>query len=535
MKNDPKQIWEEYQKGVQFNTGINLYENIEKNTKFYHGDQWSGVSASSIELPVVNVFKLAIDYFTAMLVSDDVGVSVTIPSDVETGEMNDPEAQAKREQTKEALASITSKGITEVIEQTKFKQKLRKVVKNGAIDGDTYAYWYYEPDLYKHQKYKGGIKCELIKGTNVIFGNPALNSVEGQPYIIVAMKLLTDEVKKMVKDKDRDQVVSDNEDYTNLERDAQSVTNYTTVLCKFYMEGGSVKFIKSVQNLILKEEVDTKCEYYPIAKFTWSEMENNYHGVSPLTPLRYNQISINKLYMMVNEFLKKVAFPKMIYNRQLLPNGISNKIEALGVDGDPREAVFVVTSGASLPPNIKDHILDLIDKTKATLGVYDVALGNVRPENTSAIIALQKSAAQPLELQRLDLYQFVEDSVRIIIDLMTSYYGIREVEFEVQGVKSTIPFNYADMNTLHMSYRVDVGASYAWSDATQIQTIDNLYNKQVIPDPITYLEQLPEGVVKDRGKIIEAIKRVQAQQQAVAQFNSQIQGQMPALNQLPQV
>lgn len=530
-KHDPKTIWDEYQKGVDFNTHIDLYDNIEKNTRFYHGDQWNGVSAPSIELPVVNVFKPAIDYFTAMLVSDDVGVSVSIPSEPN----NSAEQQEARDNTKEALGYITSNGIEQVFEQTKFKQKLRKIIKNGALDGDAYMYFYFEPKMFPHQIYKGGIKAEIIKNTNVIFGNPALNSVEGQPFIIVAQKMPTSEVKMMVSEKERDKIKADNEDYTTLEQDAQSVVDYTTVLCKFYKEENSVYYVKSTQEVIIKDAVNTKCEYYPIAKFTWNEMENCYHGVSPLSSLRYNQIAINKLYMMVNEFTKKVAFPKMIYNKQLLPNGLSNRVEALGIDGDPREAVFVVTSGASLPSNIKDHILDLIDKTKATLGVYDVALGNVRPENTSAIIALQKSAAQPLELQRLDLYQFVEDSVRIIIDIMTSYYGKRNVEFEVEGVKATIPFDYADMNNLHMTYTVDVGSSYYWSELTQIQTIDNLFNKQIIPDPITYLEQLPDGVVKNKSKIIQAIKKFQSDQQALAQMNSQIQGQMPALNQVPQV
>ena len=57
-------------------------------------------------------------------------------------------------------------------------------------------------------------------------------------------------------------------------------------------------------------------------------------------------------------------------------------------------------------------------------------LGNVRPDNTSAIIAVQQAAAVPLELQKRAFYQFVEDYVRVMIEIMSVDYGTRIVNVD---------------------------------------------------------------------------------------------------------
>ncbi|MFR1356156.1 MAG: hypothetical protein ACLSBB_02370 [Ruthenibacterium lactatiformans] len=72
----------------------------------------------------------------------------------------------------------------------------------------------------------------------------------------------------------------------------------------------------------------------------------------------------------------------------------------------------------------------VIEYTRDTMGASDAALGNVTPDNTSAIIAVQKATSMPLELQRQDFYCFVEDSVRIWMDMMAQNYGVRMVRMK---------------------------------------------------------------------------------------------------------
>ena len=72
----PKAIWDEYSNGQTYNQSQGLYETVEKNEKFYLGDQWDGVNAPNLMKPVFNLIKRVCTYYTAMIVSDNVGVNI---------------------------------------------------------------------------------------------------------------------------------------------------------------------------------------------------------------------------------------------------------------------------------------------------------------------------------------------------------------------------------------------------------------------------------------------------------------------------
>lgn len=76
IKKKPKEIRAEYEKAKAFNQQINLYDTVEKNENFYAGEQWKGVNAPDLDKPVFNILKRVISYFIAMLVSDDIAVSI---------------------------------------------------------------------------------------------------------------------------------------------------------------------------------------------------------------------------------------------------------------------------------------------------------------------------------------------------------------------------------------------------------------------------------------------------------------------------
>jgi hypothetical protein len=290
---------------------------------------------------------------------------------------------------------------------------------------------------------------------------------------------------------------------------------------------------------------------YPVVGMSWRRIKDSYHGESPLTSQIQNQIVINKYYMMLNEFMKKLSFPKLLFDKTKIA-AWSNKVEAIGVNGNPHDAIASSSPTMQMSQQDMQYVQDLIEKTKESMGVYDVALGNAAPDNTSAIIALQKTASQPLELQKMDYFQVVEDCVRVILALMASNYGERNKQMKVpmnpeeiqvmntmnqpplgmpmgmgeppvtEGTSSgmvdiEVPFNYADFTPDNMDLIIDVGASAYWSELMQIQSADNMYQLGIIPDPITYLEQIPNGVVKSKKGIIEAIKKKQAEQQMMMQ------------------
>lgn len=526
MKKTPQEVWSEYQSGIDYHTQIDIYETVEMNQKFVNGDQWGGVLAPDIEKPVVNVLAPAVEWYNAMLVSDDIAISCDL-DEVTTG---NPVQDNANKLNNQAMESIVIKSIEDIFEQTKYKQKLRLFCRNASIDGGAYKHWWFNTKKNTDKEYKGCVDVEIIDNVNVIFGNPADTDEQAQPYIILAAKLPTDQVKEMAK-KHATEIHEDWDDMTNLEEGARTQAKYTTVLTRFWKEDGIVWFCKSTQNVELKSPTSLGVKLYPISKMNWKTLKNAYQGVSKISEVIPNQIMINKAYMMMNEFTKKMAFPKIIYNKMLI-EGWSNKVEALGVDGDPRDSVVSVTPTVSFNDQLLVYVDKLIAETKQTLGLQDVSLGNVNPENTSAIIALQKTAAQPLELQRLELYSSIEQDVRIIVELMATNYGVRPVQIETEQGGGQIMFDFADLSWEAFKMNVEVGQAYYWSNVTQVQTLDNMYRQGIIPNAITYLEQLPNGTVKNRDEIIKA---VMAQQEMVQQQQMAQQPQVPKAPGLPVV
>ena len=76
-------IWKEYQNGVSYNNGLELYDKIKKNENFYSGNQWEGVNAPNMDKPVFNILKRVINYFIANLVSDKIGIHFSLINRVE--------------------------------------------------------------------------------------------------------------------------------------------------------------------------------------------------------------------------------------------------------------------------------------------------------------------------------------------------------------------------------------------------------------------------------------------------------------------
>jgi hypothetical protein len=185
--------------------------------------------------------------------------------------------------------------------------------------------------------------------------------------------------------------------------------------------------------------------------------------------------------------------------------------------------------------------------TKDTLGINDVSLGNTNADNTSAIIAVQKSAAIPLENPKSNLYQWIEDIGDILFDMMGTYYGLRPLPMEVptpvptgqvdpetgeeimdtQLQKQIISYDFSKLKELWLNVRADVGESSYWSEVASNQTLTNLLAGGHI-DIIEFLERSSDELIPQKEELITQLKNKmeQAQQQAAQQQQAQQEQQM---------
>ncbi|MBQ9709493.1 MAG: hypothetical protein IJV67_02605 [Clostridia bacterium] len=503
----PERIFTEYREGINYKQNNEIFDTVRKNENFFIGKQWEGVNAPNMDKPVFNILKRVTNFFIANLVSDDIGIRLK--------QFGVPE----EEKQKIYMAGIRSE-IEQIHERSSFNKKMRSVVRDAAVTGDGAMHYYFDPQIKTGRPDEEGmVTCEVISSTDVIFGNPMSADVQSQPYIIIAVRRTRDSVIEELIAKGMtehiDKVVADEADNPNTQADDDNYSNKVTVLLKYFKQQGKVYFTKVIKNFVIQTVAETGMSLYPLAYMNWEARRNSMHGVGVVDGLIPNQIAINKLGAMANHFIKQQAFPRIIYNESLLPGGWKGGMAPIACKGDPQAVVGRANVASDMSEFVPLFFEKFIETTKELMGASDASLGNVKPENTSAIIAVQKSTTVPLELVKQEYHQFIEDGVRIIIDMMGAYYGKRQmIVTDDNGDETLQSYDFGKLTDTVLTLNVDIGATAYWQEMTDVGTLDNLKTAGVIDD-LTYVESLPAHVIPNRAKIVEKVKeRVEAAEQA---------------------
>ena len=297
----------------------------------------------------------------------------------------------------------------------------------------------------------------------------------------------------------------------------------------------TVHVTKATRSAIIYEDVDTGLSLYPIAWGNWEKQKNQYHGRALVTGLIPNQIFINTMFATAFRHMQLMAFPKTVYNADLISAWTNEVGQAIGVHGlQPGQNISAVAYNLQ-PAEMSNQIFLLIDKamtyTKECLGATDVQMGNVKPDNTSAIMVLQTNSEVPLENVRSNLFEWVEDCGAILLDMKGTYYGKRPVlmdrEFKElvtgpDGVPRLDPmtgmmqeqtivrkvveeFDFSVFKHLALNLRVDVGATTYYSEIAMTQTLDNLRQDGTL-DVIQYLERIPDKLIPKKQELIDELR-----------------------------
>lgn len=527
----PQNVYKLYDKGVQFNTQIGLYDTVEKNENFFIGKQWEGVEANGLPTPVFNFLKRVTLFQIATISSDNISMQATPLSSTGKNSLGDLEQ----------FCDVINKQFAELFERNKIVTKTREFMRNAAVDGDGATYSWFDPDMETGQDAKGGIVTEIIENSRVIFGNPNDKHVQDQPWIIIPMRKQLDYVKKLAKrngisKSDIEAIQTDETEY-NAKMDQLS-DDRVTLLLYFYKddETGTIWSMKCTRNVIVEKKKDTLLKLYPITWMNWDYVQDCYHGQALISQLLPNQIFVNKLFAMSMISLMTTAYPKIIYDQTRIKRWDSRVGAAIGINGGDMNTVAKIMDPATISPQVAQFIDLAVNYTQNFMGASDAALGDTRPDNTSAIVALQRASNAPLDLVKLNMYECIEDLGRIYLDMMRAYYGTRYVQvklltkdqlaqqplgMKLQDSDVNTPFDFSVLNDVPMSLKLDVGASAYWSEIMTVQTLDNLLMNGKL-DIVDYLERIPEGYVSKRQELIEKLKGMQSQPAASGRTNSQI-------------
>ncbi len=121
----------------------------------------------------------------------------------------------------------------------------------------------------------------------------------------------------------------------------------------------------------------------------------------------------------------------------------------------------------------------------AQAGANAVALGDIRPDNTSAIIAAREVSTPPLQLAE-PLFAHMRRGGPYLGRVLAMKYGDRLLRVEDGDGVWYLPFRGERYRDLPLRVRVQAGASTLWSESQSVQTLDNPvrpghYRQKAIP------------------------------------------------------
>lgn len=512
------------EKGREYNRLIGLYDTVNRNERFYRGDQWHGVPAGDLPTPVFNLFKRVINYFISTIMSQKLSLHFSAEG------MELVSDREKRKTVDEACRLLT-RYVNYRFDKDKIDRLLTMGLQDAAVTGDLFLYVYWDPDKKSAQGFRGDFVTSLVDGTQVFFGDVNNPCVEDQPYILLTGRELVSRLREEAREngasEDEIALIRPDSDVAEQSGDfgqKELVGTKATYVIKLYKKNNTVHFRKSCQSLVIAGERDTGLELYPVVLMNWERVKNCYHGEAVASALVENQLYINKAFAMVMKHMMDVSFSKVMYNANLIDEWTGEIGEAVAVNGPVENAALRMEPG-SLQAGFLDVINMTIGVTKDLMGATDAALGNAPPDNTSAIIALQQSSSVPLELQKRALYAAVERLGMIWLDFILHYYDpARVLLFREKGELVGGSLAFAAITDVIFSCSAQVGASSHWSEIAQVSTLDHLLSAGKIRFS-QYLERLPDGYIAKKEELLEQVRE---EERALAgEISQDFQGEMP--------
>lgn len=584
----------------------NQYTLCDTNIEFFAGNQWLHLPQSpamaGLPKPVFNIIKRVTNVQVASLMSSGISVNLEPLSYYDGHSVADPDSNAC-EFAQAEIDNLFDKFRMEY----RAREALFDGAQTGDFCAHFYfdpTALPYGGRLGPHVR--GELRMELVDGINVMFGNPNTTDVQGQPYILIigrdTVDNLNEEMRRHRKGKDVEEIQPDSDwenqsatggkteitssdgsgkatyiymytketkkvplkdrngnpvmeivtdkdgepVYEKDEKGKEVLDSYGMPVVKMRQKHEHVTTVhvsKSTRHQEIFTDIDTGMSLYPIAWGVWEKQKNQYHGRALVTGIIQNQIFINTMYALVMRHMQLQAFPKRLYNADLISrfsNEIGQNIGVRGLQpGQPINQVATTLEGMDISNQIMYVIDKAIEYTKDCLGSTDAQMGSARMDNTSALMMLDTNSRTPLENVRANLNEWIEDVVAILLDMMGTYYGrrpiVRERSFDepVMDAATGMPmmgqyngqmqvktvtrrvieeYDFSEFKHLYFSSRVDVGAGSTYSQAAQLQSLDNLRKEGVI-EAIDYLERVPDSVIPRRQELIQKLKATAAQMQ----------------------
>lgn len=527
-------IWQLYEQCRNYARMIGIYNDTDKNFRFFNGNQWEGLKVKGIEPVQLNFIRPIVRYKVGTINQN----LWQIHFSSENYENKEFSLKAKK------VCDLLNKKANKIWEKDEMDYKIWEISKNAAVNDEAPFYIYYDKDL-------GMPVGEVLAKNDVYYGNENDSIIENQPYILVKQRKSVIEIQEIAKragvdEEDLKLIVGDNDnieeagDAAKYEKD-----NMCTMVTKFYKENGTVHYSRATRYVVIKEDTDSKLSFYPNPHMLWEGKEGSARGEGEVRNLIPNQIEVNKTLMRRALVAKNTAYPQKVVHIDKIQNPkaineVGGLIKVTGQNVDDIRKVFEVTQPAQMSTDVEKLQQDLINTSRALAGASDATTGDVQPDQASgkAILAVQNASKLPLVEQLSNLKRFIEAIARIWLDMIIVYNpnGLKleeEVEDPVTKEKyiQLVEVEASILEELKASVKVDITPKGTYDKYAQELSLENLlkqgfFSPQKIGELKTYVKALPDDSTMPKQILQEIIEEQEQEQQKIAQIQAQAQAMM---------
>lgn len=531
-----KQIWNEWQQGLEYQRKIKLKETCEQCVDFLEGKQWAQPTekTKNFPRPVINIIEYIVNGKKSNILSSKIS---TIYKPLIYSEEEGKKAS-------EGAAAFTNFAM-HIRKEIKQEDLDNQAILDGLVKG-TYIYHYFwdKEKTTGTAKFAGGLNGQIIDPLNIVFANPKQKDEQKQKWIIIQGRENVKTLQAIAKDNgitrtELELITADDDTEKNYNAEEQEGEKYATVLTKYFRKDGEVYYIKSTQNMLVQQEtaltpnsknielklddenetnedleqVDIdkpdyepfKISLYPIIVSSYREREKSIYGRGEVETLIPTQKAINFDYAMMQMATQNLGFPKVaVRPRALQGKKITNTPGEIITDYSPGfDGIKYLNPPAfsSMPLNIADK---LIEVTRTVTGATEVANGEVLGKNMSgsAIVALQTQAKVPIEDMQKRFWRVHEKIARVWEQFFKACYKFN-VDYVVEdesGQPRNDTFNSSLYSEMEFETTIDVGAGSAYSESLSINLLEQALQRGDITFD-DYIELYPETAMPFKAKL----------------------------------
>ena len=505
-------VWEEYERGKNYNYQQQLYEKSKRNYNFYHGNQWEGAKLNGIQPITLNIIKSIVKYKVGVVKTNT--YQIFFNSDTY-------EDQEDREKLQD-ICDMMNRYANRMWEKNNINKIVRNCIDDSCIDNEGIIYFYADSDEKSNMIY-----AEQVDRTNIYYGNENEDDIQKQPYIIISFRRTVEEVKEEARKngipENQIELITEDQDYeeqSGKDLRTTEIVPMCLVLLKLYKgKDGKIYATKCTKLTKIMEDSCLEITRYPVAHILWERVKGSARGQGEVEYLIPNQIEINKTATRRALAVKLLAFPKLVANMKYISNTkalnkIGTTIEVNGINADDISKVVNYLKPQPISSDAYQLQKELQEESQSLAGASDTVTGNIDPTQASgkSILAVQQASQQPINAQIEAYKDFIEDIARIWFEMLkvNSVHGINLIrENKDYQNNTTIEEQYEISQKELMKYdldiKIDVTPKSAFDKYAMEVSLENLLGAGHITF-VEYVNALPEDSAMPKSKLKEILK-----------------------------